>query len=134
MVRRERGRDGVPAWGCSGLDVFPYSVYCYTMTSAPASTPTPEMFDLQTIKVSEAEWEANGQKPGNWRCLICNRHVNEDSPSTWWIWMAGDSNLFPLTTDEATAEQYAYGDMGMQPIGSACARKVPAAYKERHKS
>lgn len=89
------------------------------------------MFDLNTVRVTADAWDANGDKPGDGRCMVCNKPVKDDSPGTRWIWMAADSQLFPFEADEDAAAQYPYEDMGLQPVGSACSRKIPAAYRSK---
>lgn len=92
----------------------------------------PVMFDLSSVRVSDERWESNGRTaskgPNDWRCMVCNRGVNEDGKGVVWVSMSNMGNLYPSgTTEDVMAATE--GDMGGQPVGADCARKIPAQYK-----
>lgn len=105
------------------------NMYYYTMTAQP-SVP-PKMFDINAVRVSADEWDKNGQKSADGRCMVCNRPVNDAQAGTWWVWMASDSKLFPMDADDDAAAAYEHDDMGLQPVGATCARKIPKAYRTK---
>lgn len=69
------------------------------------------------------------------RCPLCSSPLkdNEVQATGAWVRMSTDGFLIPmrLTAEEETAWEASGYDMGCFIVGSGCARRVPAAYKER---
>lgn len=95
------------------------------------------MFDLSSVQLTWERREKNSQmRPKGWEsrwweCLVCGRPTRFDQPGNISVHMSGDGTLFPTATTHEEAEASPAGDMGCFPVGSSCARKIPAAYRTR---
>lgn len=91
----------------------------------------PVMFDLSTVRVTDARWEANEKTktgPSDLRCIVCNRAVDPDAKGVIWLHMSEQWNAYPKGTSEEVALEFE-GDMYYHPVGASCAKKIPAEYR-----
>ena len=69
----------------------------------------------------------DGWSTGDGPCYICGRAVQH---ATYWVHPV-DGGAVLLHRDDEDAYVSDGGDLGLQPVGSRCARLVPAEYRRR---
>ena len=87
------------------------------------------MTTLRTIPVPEAPGghHFDGTSTGDGPCYICGRPTKR---ARYWVHgVHGGDRLLHNDDEAAYAESDDCGDLGMHPVGSGCARLVPADYR-----
>lgn len=96
-----------------------------------------ERFDLESVRVSEEQWEKNGRmgpKKGSTqdqRCLVCNRPVADygftgtSKPNSAQVHVSTDGNLLPADLDLYDT----WESQGAFSVGSECIKRIPAKFR-----
>lgn len=88
------------------------------------------LFDIDTVRPSEAVRDANEQRRTTKHteaCFVCNKGMTDAVlDNGWWVHVSGGASLVPIGSD---VDEVA--DMGYFPVGSECAKKIPAEYRTK---
>jgi len=101
------------------------------MTNTEPSTYVGAASNLRTIPVPEAKggdtYDGIVRGDGDGPCYICGRHIKV---AKHWV-HAVDGGDRLLHRDDEDAYEADGGDLGHHPVGSDCARLIPAEYRTK---